>query len=140
MTAAGGIQGATEGAQELWQNSIAQGYDPKQGLYANVPESIEVGAGVGAIAQGLMDLVFGRRAGKVKTPSAPQAPQQAQDLETIQQALTQAPEAEQAQGTAPALTPEAQAVAPETQAAPTVTTTPKKRVEQKIEEIGRAHV
>jgi hypothetical protein len=74
MATTGGIEGATEWAQAVMQNAIAQGYNPKQGLYEGASEEGAYGAGVGALAQGLMDMVFGRRAPKVNIPQREQPP------------------------------------------------------------------
>jgi len=62
MAETGGLEGAQEMAQNIGQNLIAQGYDPEQGTFTGTGEAGAYGAGVGAIAQGLMDLAFGRRA------------------------------------------------------------------------------
>ena len=74
MATTGGMEGATEWAQAVMQNAVAQGYNPQQGLQEGAPEAGAYGAGVGAIAQGLMDVVLGRRGGKATTASAPVTP------------------------------------------------------------------
>jgi hypothetical protein len=56
------------------QNAVAQGYNPQQGLQEGAPEAGAYGAGVGAIAQGLMDVVLGRRGGKATTAPASVTP------------------------------------------------------------------
>ena len=74
MASTGGMEGATEWGQQVMQNAIAQGYDPKQDLQAGASESGAYGAGVGALAQGLMDMVLGRRGGKARVATAPVTP------------------------------------------------------------------
>ena len=71
MATTAGVEGATEWAQAVMQNAIAQGYDPKQDMYEGASEEGAYGAGVGALAQGLLDAVFGRRAPRVKTTQQP---------------------------------------------------------------------
>jgi hypothetical protein len=67
----GGIEGATEAAQEVAQNAIAKGvYKPDQSLLAGSGESGATGAGVGALASLILDMALpGRRRGA--TPSTP---------------------------------------------------------------------
>jgi hypothetical protein len=65
MAATGGVEGATEAAQNIMQNAIARGYKPEQDLYEGAGEAGAYGAGVGAIAQGLLDLAMPGRARRV---------------------------------------------------------------------------
>ena len=65
MAETGGMEGAQEMAQNIGQNIIAQGYDPTQGTFTGTGEAGAYGAGVGAVAQGLLDLAFGRRAPRI---------------------------------------------------------------------------
>ena len=57
----GGVEGAQEAAQNVAQNLIAQGYDPDAATFGGTLEEGLIGGGVGAIAQGLLDLVLGGR-------------------------------------------------------------------------------
>lgn len=59
----GGVEGATEAAQKVAQNLIAQGiYNPEQPLFAGAAEEGAYGAGAGALARFLMDAALGRKA------------------------------------------------------------------------------
>jgi len=59
----GGVEGATEAAQQVAQNLIAQGvYDPSQELLVGAGEEGAYGAGAGALASMLVDLTIGRKA------------------------------------------------------------------------------
>jgi len=52
----GGVEGATEAAQKVAQNLIAQGiYNPEQPLFAGAAEEGAYGAGAGALTRFLMD-------------------------------------------------------------------------------------
>lgn len=118
MTVTGGLEGATEGAQRIMQNAIAQGYDPKQDTYEGATEEAAYGAGVGAIAQGLMDAVFGRRASK----AARQAPTEPPAI-SPQTVATQADEIGKAAEETPAAIPTPQlteTTEPKEEVAPTV--------------------
>lgn len=66
----GGVEGATEAAQEIAQNAIAKGvYKPDQSLLTGSGEAGATGAGVGALASVILDMAIpGRRRGA--TPSA----------------------------------------------------------------------
>jgi hypothetical protein len=74
----GGVEGATEAAQQVAQNAIAKGvYDPSQELIEGSGEQGAYGAGVGTIASLLLDMAIpGRRrgpSGADKKPTAPEA-------------------------------------------------------------------
>lgn len=69
----GGIEGAQEAAQNIAQNLIEQGYSPETPTFGGTLEEGLIGGGAGAIFQGLIDLVVGRRQ---RGPSAPTAPEQ----------------------------------------------------------------
>jgi hypothetical protein len=73
----GGVEGATEAAQRIAQNLIAQGvYNPNQPLLAGSGEEGAYGAGVGALASLIIDTTLGRRArGASATSATPQAAQ-----------------------------------------------------------------
>jgi hypothetical protein len=59
----GGVEGATEAAQKVAQNLIAQGiYNPEQPLFAGAAEEGAYGAGAGALTRFLMDAALGRKA------------------------------------------------------------------------------
>lgn len=71
---AGGLEGATEAAQQVAQNLIAKGiYDPKQEIFVGAGEEGAYGAGAGALASMLVDSVVGRRAKGAK-PAEPGKP------------------------------------------------------------------
>ncbi len=74
----GGVEGATEAAQNVAQNLIAKGlYDPEQPILQGTAEEGAYGAGAGALASFLVDTVAGRRArvGPSEKPEeAPTAP------------------------------------------------------------------
>lgn len=74
---AGGVEGATEAAQEIAQNAIAKGiYKPDQALLEGSGEAAGYGGAVGAMAQALVDsaLHIKRRGPKVSpTEEKPQA-------------------------------------------------------------------
>jgi len=67
----GGIEGATEAAQEVAQNAIARGvYKPDQSLITGAGESGAVGAGAGVLASLILDMAIpGRRRGAAPTPA-----------------------------------------------------------------------
>jgi hypothetical protein len=69
----GGVEGATEAAQRISQNLIAKGvYNPEQPILIGSGEEGAYGAGAGALASLLVDLVTGRRGSSVKpSPGAP---------------------------------------------------------------------
>jgi len=59
--AEGGVEGAQEAATTIAQNLIEQGvYNPEQGTFTDTGEALGYGAGVGALVQGLLDLLPGR--------------------------------------------------------------------------------
>jgi len=65
----GGVEGATEAAQKVSQNLIAKGvYDPSQPLFQGSAEEGAYGAGAGALASFLVDMIAGRRAHTTTTP------------------------------------------------------------------------
>ena len=69
--AEGGVEGAQEAAAAIAQNLIEQGvYNPEQGTFTGTGEALGYGAGVGALVQGLLDLLPGRS--RTVTPPAPQ--------------------------------------------------------------------
>jgi hypothetical protein len=69
--AEGGVEGAQEAATTIAQNLIEQGvYNPEQGTFSDTGEALGYGAGVGALVQGLLDLLPGRS--RTATPPAPQ--------------------------------------------------------------------
>lgn len=80
--ARGGVEGATEAAQQIAQNLIAKGvYNPEQAVLEGSGEQGAYGAGVGAIASVILDLTIGRRARGAEAPgeappAAPAAPEQ----------------------------------------------------------------
>jgi hypothetical protein len=69
-----GIESAQEAAEQYAQNLIAQGvYNPEQDLGEGLLESAGYGAGVGGIAQALMDLALpGRRRSAAAVPPEPE--------------------------------------------------------------------
>tara|TARA_B110000503_G_scaffold19063_1_gene28351 strand:- start:39 stop:6650 length:6612 start_codon:yes stop_codon:yes gene_type:complete len=73
----GGIEGATEAAQQVAQNAIAKGvYDPSQELIEGSGEQGAYGAGVGTIASLLLDMAIpGRRRGPSGADEKPAAPE-----------------------------------------------------------------
>lgn len=59
----GGVEGATEAAQQVSQNLIAKGiYDPEQEIFVGAGEEGAYGAGAGALTSMLIDLTLGRKA------------------------------------------------------------------------------
>jgi hypothetical protein len=61
--ARGGVEGATEAAQQIAQNLISKGvYKPEQEIVEGSGEAGAYGAGVGAIVSVILDLTLGRRA------------------------------------------------------------------------------
>ena len=106
--ARGGVEGATEAAQKIAQNLIAQGiYDPNRDVLAGSGEEGVYGAGVGALASLIIDMTLGRKSRSptnIKPPAAPEAPA--------------APTAETPAGEEPPIAPNAPAAPPVTQAAP----------------------
>jgi hypothetical protein len=93
--AEGGVEGAQEAATTIAQNLIEQGvYNPEQGTFSDTGEALGYGAGVGALVQGLLDLLPGRS--RTATPPAPQgvtappaAPIDPADLQTqLEMSLT----------------------------------------------------
>ena len=85
----GGVEGATEAAQKVAQNLIAQGiYNPEQPLFAGAAEEGAYGAGAGALTRFLMDAALGRRARgapstqppSTETPGAVGVPAEARQL------------------------------------------------------------
>lgn len=73
--AEGGVEGAQEAATTIAQNLIEQGiYNPEKGTFSDTGEALGYGAGVGALVQGLLDLLPGRTAKpdvKAKPPIDP---------------------------------------------------------------------
>lgn len=71
----GGVEGATEAAQEVAQNAIAKGlYKPGQELVEGAGEAGATGAGVGVLASLILDMAIpGRRRGASPT-AEPKAP------------------------------------------------------------------
>jgi hypothetical protein len=66
---AGGEEAAQEAASQAAQNLISKGiYKAEQEIIEGVGESAAYGGGVGALAQGLLDLALGRRAKGAGTP------------------------------------------------------------------------
>lgn len=94
----GGVEGATEAAQEIAQNAIAKGvYKPDQSLLSGAGEAGVTGAEVGTIASLLLDMAIpGRRRGPSpitgEKPSTPETPAATAPAET------RAPTAEMPQG------------------------------------------
>jgi len=78
--ARGGVEGATEAAQNVAQNLIARGvYNPNQDVLAGTAEEGAYGAGVGALSSLIIDATLGRRARRAGAPTpapaaAPAAP------------------------------------------------------------------
>ena len=72
----GGIEGATEAAQQIAQNAIAKGvYKPTQSLIEGSGEQGAYGAGVGALASLILDAVVpGRGGAKGAAPATPGQP------------------------------------------------------------------
>ena len=75
-SAQGGVEGAQEAATTIAQNLIEQGiYNPEQGTFSDTGEALGYGAGVGALVQGLLDLLPGRsRAAVAPQEEEPAAP------------------------------------------------------------------
>jgi hypothetical protein len=73
--ATGGVEAAEEAATTIAQNLIEQGvYNPDKGTFSDTGEALGSGAGVGALVQGLLDLLPGRSvtpAVKAKTLALP---------------------------------------------------------------------
>jgi hypothetical protein len=66
--ATGGVEAAEEAATTIAQNLIEQGvYNPEKGTFADTGEALGYGAGVGALVQGLLDLLPGRSVGSADT-------------------------------------------------------------------------
>jgi hypothetical protein len=92
--ARGGVEGATEAAQKIAQNAIAQGvYNPSQSLIEGSGEEGAYGAAVGTIASMVIDMTIGRKQygstapqtpaqPPATTPAAPGAPVPPRDLGT----------------------------------------------------------
>lgn len=60
----GGVEGATEAAQQIAQNLIAKGlYKPEQGALTGSGEEGAYGAGIGTLTSLIVDAVVGRRGG-----------------------------------------------------------------------------
>jgi len=72
----GGVEGATEAAQEVAQNAIAKGvYKPDQSLLEGSGEAGATGAGVGVLASLILDMAIpGRRRGATPSPEPKGAP------------------------------------------------------------------
>ena len=68
----GGVEGATEAAQQVSQNLIAKGiYKPDQPILAGAGEEGAYGAGAGALSSFLLDAALGRRARTTTTTTPP---------------------------------------------------------------------
>lgn len=85
----GGVEGATEAAQQVAQNAIAKGvYDPSQELIEGAGEQGAYGAGVGTIASLLLDMVIpGRRRGPRGADEKPPVPETKPTTEMSQEDL-----------------------------------------------------
>lgn len=71
----GGVEGAQEAAAETMQNLIEQGiYNPEQGTFEGVVPAAGTGFSVGAIVQGLVDLVVRERGPQAPSIEAPDQP------------------------------------------------------------------
>jgi proteasome lid subunit RPN8/RPN11 len=71
---ASGVEGSTEGAQQVWSNFVAQrlsGYDPNRPLDDQVINSVIVGAAVGGIATAGGQAVASRIPQPAQAPAAP---------------------------------------------------------------------
>ena len=74
-SAQGGVEGAQEAATTIAQNLIEQGiYNPEQGTFSDTGEALGYGAGVGALVQGLLDLLPGRSRTAAATETPPLDP------------------------------------------------------------------
>jgi hypothetical protein len=68
----GGVEGATEAAQQVSQNLIAKGiYKPDQPILAGAGEEGAYGAGAGALSSFLLDAALGRRVRTAPTTTPP---------------------------------------------------------------------
>lgn len=75
---AGGVEGATEAAQEIAQNAIAKGiYKPEQELLEGSGEAAGYGGAVGAMAQALVDSALHIKRRGAKTAPTEEKPQAA---------------------------------------------------------------
>ena len=73
--AEGGVEGAQEAATTIAQNLIEQGvYNPDKGTFSDTGEALGYGAGVGALVQGLLDLLPGRTGTPDVKPKQPALP------------------------------------------------------------------
>ena len=72
--ATGGIEGAQEVAQGVAQNLIERGYNEDAEILKGTGEEGLIGAGAGAIIQGLLDAFAGRRGPSTTTPTEPAKP------------------------------------------------------------------
>jgi len=72
----GGIEAAQEVAQGIAQNLIERGYNEDAELLKGTGEEGLIGAGAGAIVQGLLDAFAGRRGPSATTPTEPAEPTQ----------------------------------------------------------------
>ena len=129
--ARGGVEGATEAAQQVSQNLIAKGvYDPNQPIFAGAGEEGAYGAGVGALSSLILDMTLGRRARlaaearrKEQETAAPTPETEAAAAPAPEVTPTPTPETEAAAAPAPEVTPTPTPEA-EAAAAPEVTPTP----------------
>ena len=127
--ARGGVEGATEAAQQVSQNLIAKGvYDPNQPIFAGAGEEGAYGAGVGALSSLILDMTLGRRARlaaearrKEQETAAPTPETEAAAAPAPEVTPTPTPEAEAAAAPAPEVTP---TPTPETEAAAAPTAEP----------------
>lgn len=91
--ARGGVEGATEAAQQVSQNLIARGvYDPSQPIFAGAGEEGAYGAGVGALTSLILDLAIpGRRAAYRPKPEPTPTPTPTPTPEGVPSDLREAP-------------------------------------------------
>lgn len=86
--ARGGVEGATEAAQQIAQNLISKGvYKPEQEIIEGSGEAGAYGAGVGAIASVILDLTLGRKARQANFGEKPEAPAAAPEGEKTAETL-----------------------------------------------------
>ena len=74
----GGLEGLQEAVANTAQNLIEQGYNPESGTFDGTGEAAGYGAAVGALVQGITDLVIPGRFSK-KTPPPPPPEQKTQE-------------------------------------------------------------
>lgn len=82
---AGGEEAAQEAASQAAQNLISKGiYKAEQEIIEGVGESAAYGGGVGALAQGLLDLALGRRAKSTAKPQDEYAQLRAEEEQRLE--------------------------------------------------------